>query len=105
MNIMYVSVVERTREIGIRRAMGATKQAILTQFLAESVLLSLTGGLGGVVVSYLITFFIQQYFPAEISIMSVIIAFGVSTLIGVGFGVFPARKAANLTPVEAIRYE
>lgn len=105
MNIMYVSVVERTKEIGIRRAIGATKQAILLQFLIESVLLSLTGGLGGLIVSYAITLIINQYFPAEISLMSVIIAFGVSTLIGVGFGVFPARSASNLSPIEAIRYE
>ncbi len=105
MNIMYVTVVERTKEIGIRRAIGATQQQILYQFLTESVLLSLTGGIAGILVSYAITFAIRNSFPAQISVTSVIIAFGVSTLIGVGFGVFPARAAAKLSPIEAIRYE
>lgn len=105
MNIMYVSVVERTKEVGIRRAIGATKYNILLQFLVESVLLSLFGGVGGIVLSYLITLLIYRYFPAQITPLSVIIAFGVSSIIGMIFGVFPARKAANLTPVEAIRYE
>lgn len=105
MNIMYVTVVERTREIGIRRAIGATKQQILLQFLTESVLLSLTGGIAGILVSYLITLAMQSYFPAEVNLTSVLIAFGVSTLIGIAFGVFPARAAANLSPIEAIRYE
>jgi len=105
MNIMYVTVVERTREIGIRRAIGATKRQILLQFLTESVLLSLSGGVAGIIVSYLVTLAIRSVFPAEINIMSVIIAFGVSTLIGIGFGVFPARAAAELSPIEAIRYE
>lgn len=105
MNIMYVSVVERTREIGIRRAIGATSRDILSQFLAESVILSLIGGFSGVAISYIIVFFIQRVFPAYIDLTSVLVAFGVSSLIGIIFGVFPARKAANLSPIEAIRYE
>jgi putative ABC transport system permease protein len=105
MNIMYVSVVERTKEIGIRRAIGATKRDILFQFLAESVILSLIGGLGGILFSYCIVLLVQKAFPAYIDITSVMIAFGVSSVIGIVFGVFPARKAAALSPIEAIRYE
>jgi putative ABC transport system permease protein len=98
-------VVERTKEIGIRRAIGATQRDILLQFLTESVLLSLLGGMSGVLVSYGITTLIYKYFPAQVTLSSVLIAFGVSSLVGIGFGVFPARKAANLSPIEAIRYE
>lgn len=105
MNIMYVSVVERIREIGIRRALGATRGDILSQFLAESVILSLLGGFLGLALSYLVVLLIQQAFPAYIDLMSIAIALGVSSAIGITFGFFPARKAANLSPIEAIRYE
>lgn len=105
MNIMYVTVVERIKEIGIRRAIGATKRDILMQFLTESVLISLIGGIGGLAVAGGIVLLINQYFPAVINFTSVALAVGVSTAVGVGFGVFPARKAANLSPIEAIRYE
>ena len=105
MNIMYVSVVERTKEIGIRRAIGATRNDILVQFLTESVLLSLLGGGGGVLISFFLTLLLNKYFPAHITSTSVIIAFGVSSVVGIGFGVFPARKAAKLSPIDAIRYE
>jgi len=105
MNIMYVSVTERTREIGIRRALGALEKDILFQFLAESVLLSLIGGLIGLIVSFIVIFFVRIFFPASIDVFSIILALTVSSAIGVFFGVFPARKAAKLSPIEAIRYE
>jgi len=105
MNIMYANVTERTKEVGIRRAIGATKQDILFQFLTESVLLSLIGGVGGLLLAILIVAGVSQFFPLEINATSVVIALGISTAIGVFFGVFPARRAANLAPIEAIRYE
>lgn len=105
MNIMYVSVTERIREIGIRRALGATEKDILYQFLAESVLLSLLGGCMGLGFSFLVVLFVQHYFPAYIDLASTILALGTSSFIGIFFGVFPARKAAALSPIDAIRYE
>lgn len=105
MNIMYVSVVERIREIGIRRAIGATSRDILMQFLSEAVILSLLGGTIGLLFSFLIVFVIQKFFPAYINLLSIMIALGVSSLIGIVFGVFPAKRAADLSPIEAIRYE
>lgn len=105
MNIMYVTVTERIKEIGIRRALGARTSDILLQFLVESVALSVLGGLMGLGLAYLIVFFIQTVFPAYIDLNSVILALGVSTVIGVVFGVFPAKKAADLSPIDAIRNE
>ncbi len=105
MNIMYVSVIERIREIGIRRAIGAMKKDILFQFLAESVILSLLGGLLGLGISFLVVLVVQRFFPAYIDLTSVLIALGVSSAIGIIFGVFPAKRAADLSPIEAIRYE
>ena len=105
MNIMYVSVVERTKEIGIRRAVGATRSDILYQFLVESVILSLVGGFLGLLISYLVVLLVQRFFPAYINLQSIMIALGVSSLIGIVFGVFPARKASLLSPIDAIRYE
>lgn len=105
MNIMYVTVTERIKEIGIRRAVGATKSDILYQFLSESIILSLLGGFLGLFISFVVVAFIQRLFPAYIDLQSVLIALGVSSLIGIIFGVFPAKRAADLTPVEAIRYE
>lgn len=105
MNIMYSTVTERTKEIGIRRAVGATQNDILFQFLSESVILSIFGGFIGLLISSLIVLAVRSFFPAAINLLSVILAVGVSTLIGVFFGVFPAKRAAKLTPLEAIRYE
>lgn len=105
MNIMYVSVTERTREIGIRRAIGAREFDILSMFISEAVLLSLLGGLLGVLMAFGITLIIQKFFPAYIDVQSIIVALSVSSVIGIVFGVFPARKAARLLPIEAIRSE
>ncbi len=105
MNIMYVTVTERIKEIGIRRAIGARKADILYQFLIESVILSVFGGALGLTLSFIIVFFIQSVFPAYIDLQTIGLALGVSTGIGVLFGVFPAKKAADLSPIDAIRYE
>lgn len=105
MNIMYVSVTERTKEIGIRRSFGSTRGDIMSHFVSEAIFLSIFGGLTGLLFSYLIIFLVRFYFPAYIDFWTVLVALGVSSAIGIFFGVIPARKAANLDPVEAIRYE
>jgi putative ABC transport system permease protein len=105
MNIMFVSVIERIREIGIRRATGARRTDILYQFLAESVLLSLLGGILALLTSYGLVLIMQTVFPAYIDSTTVLIAIGVSSFVGIVFGVIPAKRAADLSPIEAIRYE
>lgn len=105
MNIMLVSVTERTKEIGLRKAIGAYPRAILTQFLIEAVILSCFGGTIGIILGTLGTIAINPFFPAQITIGSVLLAFGVSSAVGIIFGVAPARKASKLSPIEALRYE
>jgi len=107
MNIMLVSVTERTREIGLRMAVGAQSHDILGQFLIESVTLSLIGGLIGVVLGLggSVAMATLGEWPTVIEIKSVVLAFGFSAAVGVFFGFYPARKAARLDPIEALRYE
>lgn len=106
MNIMLVSVTERTREIGLRMSVGARGRDISRQFLIESVMISLSGGLLGVGLGYLFTWIaISIGFPATVPLWSVIVSFGVCACIGLVFGLIPARKAARLDPIEALRYE
>lgn len=105
MNMMLVTVTERTREIGLRKALGATPRVILLQFLIESVLLSLTGGLTGILVGAGGSLIVNRFFPARVSGVAVLLAFGVSTIVGIIFGILPARRAARLSPITALRYE
>ncbi len=105
MNIMLVSVTERTREIGLRKALGATPNQILWQFLIEAALLSVLGGLIGLAIAYLGALAIQSVFPAKVTMDAVMLSFGVSTAVGLVFGAAPANRAARLSPIEALRYE
>jgi putative ABC transport system permease protein len=107
MNIMLVSVTERTREIGIRLAIGAVAREVLMQFLVEAIVLSCLGGLAGLVIAQLAiavlspVMQVSWMFDAQINV----IAFAISALIGVVFGYFPARRAASLNPIDALRHE
>ena len=105
MNIMLVTVSERTKEIGLRKAIGAYPRAILVQFLIEAVILSCIGGGVGIALGWLGSLAINNFFPAQVTFSSVAIAFGVSAAVGIIFGVAPASKASKLSPIEALRYE
>ena len=107
MNIMYVSVKERTKEIGLRMAVGGKGSDILMQFLIEAILISITGGLLGVILGLGSTVFIEKFlhWPTNVALYSIIISFAVCALTGIFFGWYPARKAAALDPITALRYE
>lgn len=107
MNIMYVSVTERTREIGLRMSIGARGIDILSQFLIEAVIISVSGGVIGIIVGVVASWLVNviAHWPVYIQVYSVVLSFAVCTVTGVFFGWYPAKKAAGLDPIEAIRYE
>lgn len=107
MNMMLTTVTERTREIGLRKAIGAKKRDINIQFLVEAVMLTFIGGAIGVIMGWFISFGFTYFgiIEAQVSLSSVLLAFGVSAIIGIVFGYYPAHRAANLNPIDALRYE
>jgi putative ABC transport system permease protein len=107
MNIMLASVLERTREIGVRRAMGATQKDILFQFLSEAVIISVAGGVAGIIVGWSLSFGIERFADIRtlVSYISIAVAFGVSLTVGLVFGIVPAYRAARADPVVSLRYE
>ncbi len=107
MNIMYVSVKERTKEIGLRMAVGGKGSDILMQFLIEAILISITGGLLGVILGLAATFFIETFlhWPTSVAMYSIVVSFAVCAVTGIFFGWYPARKASALDPITALRYE
>ncbi|MBI2640719.1 MAG: ABC transporter permease [Candidatus Sungbacteria bacterium] len=107
MNMMLTTVTERTREIGLRKAIGAKSRHISIQFLAEAVMLTFLGGVAGIVLGWAISLAVSQFAGSttKVSLQSIVLAFGVSAGIGIIFGYYPARRAASLNPIEALRYE
>jgi putative ABC transport system permease protein len=107
MNIMMVSVTERTKEIGLRKAIGASRESILSQFLLEAVVMCLMGGLAGILLGYLATNSVAGLFqvPPVFSSSAVLMAFGFAAGVGIFFGIYPAYRASRLQPIEALRYE
>ncbi|MCP4724320.1 MAG: FtsX-like permease family protein, partial [bacterium] len=104
---MLATVLERTREIGVRRAVGAKKKDILGQFIIEAVVLSISGGLIGIFLGFVMTKVIAIYadWPTIVSYWAIVLSFGVSVAVGLVFGIFPAKKAAEVDPIESLRYE
>ncbi len=107
MNIMLATVSERTREIGIRRALGAKKRDIIVQFLSETLILTLVGGILGIILGSSIPFFVTYFghMPTIITSTSLVLAFGISAIVGITFGLYPAYRAANMDPIESLRHE
>lgn len=107
MNMMLTTVTERTREIGLRKAIGAKKKDISMQFLAEAVMLTFLGGAAGVVLGWVLSILISRFagIATSVSLTTILLAFGISAAIGIIFGYYPARRAASLNPIEALRYE
>lgn len=107
MNIMLVSVTERTREIGLRKALGARTSDILVQFMTEAVVLTLIGGIFGIVIGYVIGIMAGKFleFSGIVTLDSIFLAVGISSFIGIAFGIYPAARAAKLNPIDALRYE
>jgi putative ABC transport system permease protein len=107
MNIMLVTVTERTREIGLRKAVGASRREILGQFLTESMLISMGGGIIGILIGVSVPIGVTLFTGVRIPVspISVLVAFAVSITVGIGFGMLPATRAASLNPTEALRYE